>query len=378
MSRSRLALAVLAAAAVILSAPYISLIRDTIRATFPGHFVLVLGTIVGGCVAVALALALIRIRDRRLRRYGCIAAAAIVAGVYASATSSADAQVAAVERFHFIEYGLLTFLFYRAWRRLDDIGVAFVPIVAAMLTATVEEWFQWFIPGRVGTVQDVLLNWVAIVCGLLFSLGLDPPANLTRFPGRDTLRHTRRIAVLCILVFALFFQTVHVGYVIADEDLGSFTSIYTKEALTEAARERSLRWRGGAPPLKTQLAREDQYRTEGIQHVQERNRAWDRGDVVAAWHENVILERYYEPVLGTGHRWPSEQRQDAEARASSYAVRQGYVSRAYPYEVHAWPPSIYWAVVAAALAGVLVLTRNARTRAQQAEEVSPDPRGRRA
>ena len=128
-------------------------------------------------------MALLRIRDRRLLRYGAIVAALAIGTAYSLLTSSPDPNVAIVERFHFVEYGLLTFLFYRTWRPLDDWGVLMVPVFAAMLTGTVEEWFQWFIPGRVGTVEDVFLNWVAILCGLLFSIGIDPPTLTARGVG---------------------------------------------------------------------------------------------------------------------------------------------------------------------------------------------------
>ena len=52
--------------------------------------------------------------------------------------------------------------------------------------------------------------------------------------------------------------------------------------------------------------------SEGLLHVQERNRRWEAGDIRAAWSENLILEKYYAPVLDTpsyisrtGHRWPA-------------------------------------------------------------------------
>ena len=76
-------------------------------------------------------------------------------------------------------------------------------------------------------------------------------------------------------------------------------------------------------PLPLELhrvSREDQYMSEGVVHVQERNEAWAAGDALTAWRENQILEKYYQPVLDTpsyvsqtGHRWSPEQRDDAEA-----------------------------------------------------------------
>lgn len=359
MIRARLAIAVLAAAAIILSAPFISIIRNTIRDTFPGHFVLILGTAIGGCILAALLAALLRIRDRHLLRYGATAAALAIGTAYSFLTSSPDPNVAIVERFHFIEYGLLTFLFYRTWRPLNDWGVLILPVLAAMLTGTVEEWFQWFIPGRVGTVEDVFLNWVAILCGLLFSIGIDPPTLTARGVGRRSMRHISRTAALFVIVFGMFFASVHVGHRVDIEATGSFTSLYTASELQAHARDRAQRWPANPPIDKTRLAREDQYRTEGIQHVRERNRAWEAGDINAAWRENVILEEYYAPVLDTGHRWSSEQRRDAETRASAPRAAP-YVSGAYPYHVYTWRPLLWWIAVIGIACVILVAGHSRR------------------
>jgi hypothetical protein len=342
MIPGRLVLAVLVAAAIILSAPFISIIRNTIRDTFPGQFILILATIIGGCILAAVIAALVRIRDRRLFRYGMLASALAIGTGYSLLTSSPDPNIAIVERFHFVEYGFLTLLFYRTWRPLDDWGVLIVPVLAAMLTATVEEWFQWFIPGRVGTVEDVFLNWVAILCGLLFAIGLDPPALGAGRLGARSMRHISRTAALFVIVFGLFFDSVHIGHQIDLDRVGSFTSLYNGAELRIHASDRAQTWPAHPPIDKTRLAREDQYRTEGVQHVRERNRAWDAGDIDAAWRENAILEEYYAPVLDTGHRWPPEQRRDAETRTSATPRATSYVSGAYPYRVFTWRPLLWW------------------------------------
>ena len=45
--------------------------------------------------------------------------------------------------------------------------------------ATVDEWFQWFVPARVGEMRDVFMDGIAIGCGLLFSLGVAPPGRFS-------------------------------------------------------------------------------------------------------------------------------------------------------------------------------------------------------
>jgi hypothetical protein len=154
----------------------------------------------------------------------------------------------------------------------------------------------------------------------------------------------------------MFFDSVHLGHEVHDSRIGAFMSIYTPDELRLNGEDRNARWQIDPPIDKTRLAREDQYRTEGIQHVQERNRAWERGDFAAAWRENLILETYYAPVLERGHQWAPEQRADASSRAAP-AGGDDFISRAYPYEVYPWPSSVFWACVTAVAAGFLLLTR---------------------
>ena len=59
MRGARLLLASAAAVATILSAPFVSQIRFWIRSTFPGHFVLVVGGLVGAALVAALGAAFV-------------------------------------------------------------------------------------------------------------------------------------------------------------------------------------------------------------------------------------------------------------------------------------------------------------------------------
>jgi hypothetical protein len=107
--------------------------------------------------------------------------------------------------------------------------------------------------------------------------------------------------------------------------------------------------------LTRRLSREDQYLSEGLWHVQERNRAAGGGDVVRSWRENLILEHFFSPVLdisrlltGTDNRWPTEQRADVEARAAADTDR--LVSEAAPFPIYTWRPVAFWAGVLALMA----------------------------
>jgi hypothetical protein len=365
----RFLLAVAASIAVVLSAPFIRDIRDWIRSNFPGQFVTFVAAAVAIAIAAAILVALIRIRDRRGMRYGLIGAALAIGTAYAIWNAQGIPEVDAVERFHFVEYGLITVLFYRAWRPLGDGSLLILPVLAGLVVGTSEEWLQWFIPGRIGDMRDIFLNGAAIVCGLLFSLGVDPPDRVSLVLRPGSLRRIGFAAAATGLFFALFVDTVHLGVEISEAEAVRFRSRYDARALIRHGHDRLARWKAD-PPLQrpASRSREDQYQSEGHLHVQERNRRWAAGDVAAAWAENLILEKFYAPVLDTpsyispaGHRWPDTQRRDALERLAS-APRPS----ADPYEsladaaegrhfIRTWPRPFFWSVVILCLGAVLGL-----------------------
>ena len=377
-------LAIVVSTALVLSAPFIVQLRGFVRRLFPDHFVLIVGGVIACGLAVALAAAAWRIRDRRLPRYGAIAAAVLVAVGYSAWNASPFPESNAVERFHFLQYGLITFLFYRAWRPLDDGSILLLPLLAGLIVGTAEEWFQWFIPGRVGEMADVFLNLVAIVSGLLFSLGVDPPGRLTAAVAPASRPRLARMAIAALLAFAAFFHAVHLGFEVRDPGIGMFTSRYSGSQLLALQAERTVHWATAPPPVTlVRLSREDQYLSEGIEHVHERNELWAAGDIRGAWFENRIIEAYFAPVLdtathaGPGHRWPAEQRADAEQRRVQGSGVSGpqqtaaeFVSSAYPYPIFAWSKLAYWmaVLVLIGVAGVVARTP------QRLAEPRRDPR----
>jgi VanZ family protein len=364
INRRRFALAVLAAAVLVLSAPFLGLFRYRLQHAYPRQFVWIVGAVVGAGVLAAIISALTRIRERRAIRYGTIGLAIGIAAGYAWLNAGENQDSNAVELLHFLQYGVVTFLFYRACMEAGDPSIAILPLLAGVIVGTAEEWLQWFLPVRVGELRDLYLNLAAILCGLLFSVAIDPPRVFRRslVPGSYPL--VRRFAVAAILALAAFVHVVHLGHDIRDEEAGVFESRYSRARLAALQVEKAEQWRTDPLPLAVRrVSREDQYMTEGVQHVRWRNRKWDEGDVLAAWNENRILEKYFAPVLdtpsyisATGHRWPDAQRADAERRAGPQRSAQAaaYVSHAFPYPVFAWPTHVYWAIVGALLASVVL------------------------
>ena len=365
-SAAWLATAIAASVVLVIAAPFVGQVNVWIRDVAPGRYSTVLATIVGGSALLALVAAVFRIRERAFERYALLVVAVSTATGYALISRTGVADVDAAERFHFIEYGLVAVLFYKAWRPAADASVVVLPVLAGFVVGTCEEWVQWFVPSRVGEWRDVMLNLVAVGCGVLFGLGLDPPPRMTRSLSIASRRKIAWLAAAAIVVFSVFLQSVHLGHDIVDADAGVFRSRYTAGELAALSADRIQRWRTAPPTTLVRFSREDQYLLEGIAHVRRRNERWEEGNVLAARHENVILEKYYAPVLDTpsylsetSHRWPAEQRAQAERQRTSSPGFMIYDSDALPYPVFTWPKWAFWIGVGAVVIVVLRALRHA-------------------
>jgi hypothetical protein len=365
--RGRLVLALVVAVIVVISAPFVGQIRGAIQAALPSAYRSIVVAVVAGGLAVAVVAALLVIRQHRLPRYLAVAGALTIGTLYAVVTSTGVPEVDAVERFHFVEYGLLTFLFYRVWVDRADLASFAMPFVAAFVTGTADEAMQWFVPLRVGELHDVLLNGVAAACGLLFAVGVHPPRGMSWAVDRTGAGMLGRAAAVAIVSGALFVDAVHLGHEVRDPEVGTFLSKSEAPMLLVAAAERAERWRVVAPLSARRLSREDRYLNEALWHVEERNVAWAANDYWTAWRENLILEKFYAPLLEFptyatpgGARWPEAQR--AAAAASEPSPRQ-YRSEANPYPIYLWNRAVYWVAVAVLVIVVWSVCLNLRANA---------------
>ena len=102
--------------------------------------------------------------------------------------------------------------------------------------------------GTRGPFRDVaLLNAAAAGCGLLVIAGVSPPARVRLTLDARSRRLVGAYAAAAVVVFALFFETVHVGHDIRDPEIGSFRSRFTAAELADAANARGQRWRTKPP-----------------------------------------------------------------------------------------------------------------------------------
>ena len=325
-------LAIAVSLGLVISAPFVGDLQRWLERTLGAAYVPVINVSVAALTVAAVAAALARIRARRVARYALIVAAVALAGAYAWRTGLASARSSAVERFHFVEYGVITWLFYRAATTggshanvaangRSGAALLLSPVACALTVATADEWLQHLAPGRIGEVRDILMNVAAILCGLLVSVAIRPLSSAAASAVAGARRSAALAGVICAAGLAAFVYAVHVGTLVSDEEV-AFLSRFDAAALARRAAA------DASAPVAAGLV-EDQYVTEAIWHVQARNALWDAGDVAGAWGENRILEKYFAPVLAAGHSWPPAQRADAERRlALTSSPRIAYRSHA--------------------------------------------------
>ena len=316
--------ALIVSAIVVGMAPFAGEIRDFLLETLGAGFVRIMGIGFAVVVAAISVWVIARIRDDRLRRYGLLLLGlALLVGQLAG-WSRDNAAVNAVERIHFLYYGLLGVLWLRAFRRgRADASAPLLALLAIFLVAIADEGVQWWVAARTGEVYDIGLNVYAGATGLLLGLAVDGPRSLAWKLGPGSGRSLARLGAAAIVTLAAFVHGAHLGYRIDDAEVGTFRSYFDGDALRDASRDRATRWSveplgppGEFPPLEP----EDWFRTEGGMRVQHRNAALERGDVYQAWKENLLLERWYAPFLdqqnrdGNPFRLPAATRDDLDRR----------------------------------------------------------------
>ena len=240
-----------------------------------------------------------------------------------------------------------------------------LPALAALIAGVAEEAYQWFLPARVGELRDVWLNGVAILCGVLASNALAPPAAFAGWT-RDATRRTCRMLAVAVVALAAFVHVVHLGVDIRDGDV-SFASRYSAEDLTRiptigAHAGAPIRHWLGPPACRAKTSSSP----KACSTCRPATRRGRPAMSCVRRAQNGILERHFAVVLDTpsyvarqGHRWLPAQRADAEARVQA-APRAPFTSEAYPYPIFTWPPLALWGVALGAAAGLRWLGRSAR------------------
>ena len=204
-----------------LASPFTGELRASLRAWSPASFRLIVTSAVVVVIAGLVAASARRLwRERAGWRGGLgLAAAVASATAYVAITATGNGEVDAVERVHLVEYGLVAWLFFHAWRRVPGWGSLLLTAAASMIVAAADEIVQWLVPFRVGEIRDVWLDGVAIAAGLLVAVSVRPPARWSEPMSRRARRTVGVVLSAAIVALATVLQVAHLGVRI-DEQIG--------------------------------------------------------------------------------------------------------------------------------------------------------------
>ncbi len=280
------------------------------------------------------------------------------------------------ESVHFIQYGVLSVLVYRAMTiKMRDISVYFSAAVICGIIGTVDEFIQWLVPGRQWDIWDIWINFfAAAMVQIAIAKGVQPP-YIARHPNPGSLRFLwRSMAFAAIFLGVSLLNTperiawyaqrlpglgylmqndsvmAEYGYRYEDPDIGIFRSRLTPDDLKRVDRERAneaaaiLNRYGERSDYRAFLRRytpvNDPFVHEARVHLFSRdvnftiamkekvNSKRITEFFTQAYRQNQILENYFAHTLGASdHVWPVEKKTLAGQYLGEDEIFESFVSR---------------------------------------------------
>ena len=323
--------------------------------------------------AAALFATILAIRAMRRRAIPRSAYLWLVATVAAFGGYTYQLRNNPVEALHFVQFGLLSLLVYRALiHRVRDHGVYFIAILVVAIIGIIDEWIQWITPSRYWDIRDVRINlYAGAIIQFVIAMGLRPRL-VSGWPAAGTLRAVSRLAAIGLLMLALSYSNTperisaytsrlpfleflmknkntmaEYGYLYEDDDIGRFRSRFSLDELEGLDRRRGIELAGILDEyiseesygqfLEAYSVPRDAYVHEAGVHLFRRNRYHDRAESEEArrghhyniaFRENWILEKYFATGLRhSTHFWTPETRDRVEERADKGTVYESPVSR---------------------------------------------------
>ena len=346
--------------------PFARAIQSAVSDSFGRGFFLLL---VAAVTLIATALAIRAIRRRTVPRSAYLW---LVATVVALGGYTYQLRYNPEEAFHFVQYGFLSLLVYRALvHRVRDHGVYFVAILVVAILGIIDEWIQWITPSRYWDVRDLRINLLAgSMTQLAIAMGLRPRL-VSGWPTFETWRAFSRLAAIGLLMLALSYANTpermseyasrlpfleflmksknmmtEYGYLYEDDDIGRFRSRFSLDELEDLDRRRGMELAGILDEyiseesydkfLQVYNVPHDAYVHEAGVHLFRRNRHYgvaesetsQRGfHYNVAFRENQILEKYFATGLHhSTHVWTPDARNRVEERADKGKVYESPVS----------------------------------------------------
>lgn len=334
--------------------PFVRNLREAFVARWPGE---VLAFAVMGIVAAAAAGAVLSLRHLQGRIHfpdvAWLAGCALVLIVWTRKLMGQPEEAV-----HFLEYGILGVLLYRALRpSMDNNGVFIACALVGTTVGTVDELIQWVVPGRFWDFRDLVLNGGASILTQIavWRLVSRPSRGLTP----QTIRVLCRLAAIQVLILMLCLAgtpqrlgvlatTLPALKSLADSGdvlceygylhrLDGTTLFRSRLSRIDIANEDRLRSQESAAALdraggryqdflNTVTPRGDPFTYEARVHIFARNRSLaearryavgtreHRRSMTEATRENTILERVFGETLNRSRfRWPKDLRTTVEA-----------------------------------------------------------------
>ena len=324
---------------------------------------------------LGVILTTVAVSIRYLRRLegisqGRIAWLVAVAGVYVAYVFSLRSNP--VEAVHFVEYGVLGILAFRALaHRMHDTGVYLAAAAVGGIVGTLDEAIQWAVPRRIWDLRDVWFNFfgaslvqVAIAAGIR-------PARISGSPSAASVRRICDIASIAVFLLGVSLLNtpariawyaarvpglgfllensnvmLEYGHLYEVSEIGRFRSRFSPVELarTDAARGAEAgpilgrsseddykRFLDEYTPItdpflheaRVHLFRRDRYLTTAEWHLDDED--WYRRDVTVGYRENRILEEYFPDTLRHSGRAFSAKR--VRLLAEKQFPEQPYESR---------------------------------------------------
>lgn len=331
--------------------------------------------IVVAVVVVGVVLTVVYLWRRRASVQGSYFWLAVFGGFFVA--YAFHLRAAPSEALHFIEYGVLGLLLFRALsHRLRDQGIYIAACLLGTIVGSIDEAIQWLTPGRFWGLGDIWINFVAVflIQGSI-ALGIRP-AIIARRIGPRSIRTSCRLGVVLLLVLGAsllntperiawystklpllgFLQQnadtmLEYGHLYEDPDAGVFRSRLPPEELARQDRERGQEagrilsqyqdpelyeafleiYTPASDPFlheaRVHLFRRDRYLQRAEEEAKD-DPALYREYMTIAFRENQIMERYFtETLAASSYAWPAERRAFVESNIDPEMAYDSWVSR---------------------------------------------------
>ncbi len=280
------------------------------------------------------------------------------------------------EAIHFIEYGVLSLLLFRALsHRIRDASIYVIATLCGTIVGIIDEAIQWAVPRRFWDLRDIGFNLVAVALVQLAIWRGIRPAIISATPDAARIRLTCRFALVAVCLLGVSFvntpdrvdwyvdrapflaflhdpldNMIEYGYRYSAPDSGTFQSRLSLEELERLDRERAPEASEVLDSyrdperyvefLTTYTVSRDPFLHEARVHLFRRDRFVMRAEeetddqdrrreffTVAYW-ENRILEKHFGRTLAmSSYVWPPELKAQVERNALPGYEYQSAVSR---------------------------------------------------